>query len=133
MKTRKNENSSKLREQPFVEEFSEVGVGVGCCRAGLLLSATKVGFVGAKDCEKSHLPRSFRQKCLENAFPAINFFKIFRRRARRPFACLLHPSLVWKACPCLPPNRFYPVRLCIYQHLPYFSYWRRSGVDVQVV
>jgi len=27
LKTRKNENSSKLREQPFAEEFLEMGVG----------------------------------------------------------------------------------------------------------
>ena len=48
MKTRKSENSSKLREQPFVEEFSEMWVEwgqghlVGCCRARLVLSGTKV-------------------------------------------------------------------------------------------
>jgi len=64
MKTRKNENSSKLREQPFAEEFSEMGVGVRCrlvghCRARLLLSGMKVNFVGAKDRKTSHLPRSF--------------------------------------------------------------------------
>ena len=29
MKTGKNETGSKLREQPFAEEFSEMGVGVG--------------------------------------------------------------------------------------------------------
>jgi len=58
MKTRKNENSSKLREQPFAGEFLEMGVrvAVGCClvgrcRASLLLSGTKVDFVGAKDRE----------------------------------------------------------------------------------
>jgi len=54
MKTRKNANSSKLREQPLPEEFSEMGVGVGCrlvgcCRARLLLSGTKVDFVGADE------------------------------------------------------------------------------------
>jgi len=53
IKTRKNANSSKLRKQPLAEEFSEMGVGVGCrlvgcCRARLLLSGTKVDFVGAK-------------------------------------------------------------------------------------
>jgi len=45
MKTRKNENTSKLREQPFAEEFSEMGVWVVClvgrCRERLLLSGTK--------------------------------------------------------------------------------------------
>jgi len=60
MKTRKNESSSKLREQPFAEELSEMGAGVGCrlvgrCRARLLLSGTKVDFVGAEDRETSHL------------------------------------------------------------------------------
>ena len=65
MKTGKNENSSKLREHPFADEFSEMEVWVGCrlvgrCRARLLLSGTKVDSVGAKDGETSHLPRSFR-------------------------------------------------------------------------
>jgi len=41
-----------------------MGLGVGCrligrCRARLLLSGTKVDFVGAKDRETNHLPRSF--------------------------------------------------------------------------
>jgi len=51
-KHEKNENSLKLREQSFAEEFTEMGVGVacrlvGCCRARLLLSGTKVDFVWA--------------------------------------------------------------------------------------
>ena len=33
---------------------------VGRCRTRLLLSGTKVDFVGAKDREASHLPRSFQ-------------------------------------------------------------------------
>ena len=42
-----------------------MGVEVGCrlvgrCRAKLFFSGTKVYFVGAKDGETSHLPRSFR-------------------------------------------------------------------------
>jgi len=44
MKTRKNENSSKLREQPFAEELSEMGVGVGCRLVGKL--SGKSAFVG---------------------------------------------------------------------------------------
>jgi len=64
IKTRKNEKSLKLREQPFAEEFSETGLGVGCrlvgrCPARLLLSGTKDDFVGAKDHETSHLARIF--------------------------------------------------------------------------
>jgi len=51
MKTRKNENCSKLREEPFAEEFSEMGLGcglVGRCRARLLLSGTKVDLLEQK-------------------------------------------------------------------------------------
>jgi len=42
--TKKNENSWKLREQPFAEEFSEMGVGLGCRVVGKLLG--KSVFVG---------------------------------------------------------------------------------------
>jgi len=44
MKTRKNENSSKLREQPFADEFSEMGVVLGCHLVGKL--SGKSAFVG---------------------------------------------------------------------------------------
>ena len=44
MKTQKNENSSKLLEHPFAEEFSEKGVAVGC-RLGRPLSG-KTALVG---------------------------------------------------------------------------------------
>ena len=48
MKTRKKENSSKLREHPFAEEFSEMGVVSSVnCRAILHLSGTKGDFVWA--------------------------------------------------------------------------------------
>jgi len=76
-----------------------------------------------------------RLKCLENAFPAINFSKfsgagpphiplvgfapsaLAGARLHRPPLSGLQPSLVGKACPC-PPNRFHPVRLW---GLPYLS------------
>jgi len=73
MKTRKNENSWKVREQPFAGEFSEMGGGgrVSSCRP---LSG-KSALVGneSRFC-RSKRPRH-RLKCLENAFPAINFSK----------------------------------------------------------
>jgi len=52
MKTRKNENSSKLREQPFAEEFSDMGwvggvVSSVSCRASQQLSGIKGDFVWA--------------------------------------------------------------------------------------
>jgi len=52
MKTRKNENSSKLREQPFADEFSDMGwvggvVSSVSCRASLHLSRMKDDFVWA--------------------------------------------------------------------------------------
>ena len=69
MKTRKNENSWKVREQPFAGEFSEMGGGgrVSSCRP---LSG-KSALVGneSRFC-RSKRPRH-RLKCLENAFPAI--------------------------------------------------------------
>jgi len=68
-----------------------------------------------------------RLKCLENAFPAINFSKKFGGGLVVGFAPSalagdgsagrrsedFNPVLSGKACPC-PPNRFHPVRLIAY-------------------
>jgi len=98
-------------------DFSEKG-GVSYRRqvvgASLHLSRIKHYFVWA-------VTRK-RLKCLENAFPVINFSspwassRLRRSRAtgsagRRSAGRGLQPSLVGKACPCPPPNRFHPVRL----------------------
>ena len=118
--------SRRPRDQSLTEEFSDMGSVAWGCRLVGKLSGMKDDFIWAGSA-LIYFVRCFvycsrvfwtalHLKCLENAFLAINFFKIFWGRAPVGFAPSAladeQPSLVGKACPCPPQkNRFHPVRL----------------------